>query len=151
MKKELVFESIKWSDKSPEEIYQYFAKLDAPEQLKLLKLLCQRYPDIEIDWLDIFEELRFHLSYADNISACEEFVQWFPEYHHEEYARGYEFIERDLCDYYLKIWDLENLRQRIGFISQHPVSGIDTITIRLYFQLLYHGLYEDAINYAAEV
>jgi hypothetical protein len=142
---------VNWKDKDIEEVYEFYNQLTHSEKYPFFKWLSSQHPEIEFEWLDTFEDLRTEMSYTENISACEEFILWYPFYYPDEYAGRYEFIERDLCDYYLKNGDLEKLRQRIGFISKHPVSGIDTITIRLYFQLLYHGLYEDALNYARAV
>jgi len=145
------YTEVNWKEKDIEDVYKFYERLPQHEKFAFFKWLGAQHPDKEFDWLDIFEDLRNDLAYNDNIAACEEFIQWYQKQYPDEYAQGYEFIERDLCDYYLKTGNLEKLRQRIRFISQHPVSGIDTLTIRLYFQLLYHGLYEDALNYAKAV
>jgi hypothetical protein len=91
------------------------------------------------------------MSSADNIAVCEDFTSWFPQQQPKEYAEHYEFIERDLCAYYLFINNLPKLRERMGIITQSPARGIDVITMKLYIQLLYHGHYEDALQYAKKV
>ncbi len=145
------FKNINWAEKSFEEICQSFDSLPAIEQLELLKWLSSHHPDIDIDWLDFFEDTRAQLKYAENILACEDFISWFPEFRPKEYAKRYEFIEKDLCDFYIHTGNFKKLKERIQFIQKNPVAGIDTLTIRLYYQLLYNGLYEEAASYAKAI
>jgi hypothetical protein len=68
-----------------------------------------------------------------------------------EYQERYQFVELELCDYYLENNNLQKLKERIQIVINDPISGIEAITIRLYFQLLYHGLYNDAAEYSKAV
>ncbi len=145
------YEKTNWSSKTIDEVYEFFENLDEHKKYEFYKWLYTHYPDLDFEWLDTFEDLRQNLGNKQNISACEEFVLWYPQKFPDEYSQRYEFIERDLCDYYFFTKDYDKLRERIKIIAQNPVSGIDTITIRLFYQLLYHGLYSDAIQYAEEV
>lgn len=145
------YKNINWENKEVDEIYDYFDNLPASEQFTFFRWLYQQYPDKEMEWCSTFEDLRFEMPFTENIAACEEFVAWYSAFYPDEYAEQYEFIERDLCDYYLLTGNLTKLRERVSFITKNPLAGIDTITIRLYFQLLYHGLYEDAASYAKAI
>jgi hypothetical protein len=147
----MTYKEINWSEKDIGEIYEYLDNLPQHEKYPFIKWLYSNFPGLEFEWLDTFEDLRYGMTYKENIDACEEFIIWFPEQHPEIYSKRYEFIERDLCDYYLYIGNTDRLRQRVSYIAQYPVAGIDTITIRLYYQLLYHGLYKDAVQYARQV
>lgn len=145
------YKEINWHQLVADEVYAYYDDLQENEKFSFFKWLYQNYPDTDIDFLDIFEELRYEMAYELNIAESEEFVEWYAEKFPVEYAERYEFIERDLCNYYLKINNLDKLRKRIEIIVKNPLSGIDTITIRLYYQLIYHGLYQDAVDYAKDI
>lgn len=145
------YKEINWHQLSTDEVYEYYDELPEEEKFSFFKWLYQNYPETDIDFLDIFEELRCEMAYETNIAESEEFVEWYSEKFPVEYAERYEFIERDLCDYYLKNNNLDKLRVHIELIAKNPLSGIDTITIRLYYQLIYHGLYQDAVDYAKNV
>lgn len=145
------YNDINWNTKDIDEVYEFIDNLEEDKKHEFFKWLYTHHPDLELEWLDTFEDIRFKMSHEDNIVACEEFVLWYSEKFPDEYSHRYEFIERDLCDYYFFTKNYDKLRERIKIIAQNPVSGIDTITIRLFYQLLYHGLYSDAIQYAQQV
>ncbi len=145
------YKEINWHQLVADEVYAYYDELQENEKFSFFKWLYLNYPETDIDFLDIFEDLRCEMAYETNIVESEEFVEWYSEKFPIEYAERYEFIERDLCDYYLKNNDLDKLRERIAIIEKNPLSGIDTITIRLYYQLIYHGLYQDAVDYAKNI
>lgn len=144
-------ETFNWQEKSSDEVYDYLETLAAEDQYPFLKWLAEHAPDLEIDWLDFFEDIRTMMPVTQNIEACLEFSAWYAGRFPNEYANEFQYIERDLCDYYLFHGEIEKLRGRISFISQYPVAAIDVLTKRLLYQLIYHGLYHDAINYAKTV
>lgn len=145
------FETINWSEKSDDDVFEYLDTIPKNEQFAFLMWLAKHYPEIGVDWLDLFEDTRHQMPYAQNIAACQEFSSWCAEKFPEEYTNRFEFIERDLCDYYLHNRNIDKLRERIAFISRNPVSAIDALTKRLLFQLIYHGYSEDAVQYAEAV
>lgn len=145
------YNNINWNTKDIDEVYEFIDNLQEDKKYEFFKWLYTHHPDMDFEWLDTFEDIRFKMSRKDNIIACEEFVFWYSEKFPNEYAQRYEFIERNLCDYYFFTKKTDKLRERIKIIAQNPVSGIDTITIRLFYQLLYHGMYSDAIQYAQQV
>ena len=145
------YKEINWHEINIDDVYEYYDALPSEEQFKFFKWLYLHCPDTDIDFLETFEDLRCRMPLEENIAETEEFVKWFAFMFPEKYDVSYEFIERDLCNYYLKNNDITKLRERIAFIMKNPVKGIDTITIRLYYQLIYHGLYQDAVDYAKAV
>lgn len=145
------YNEINWHQLLANEVYAYYDELQENEKFSFFKWLYQNYPDTDIDFLDIFEDLRCEMSFETNISESEVFVKWYAEKFPIEYSERYEFIEKDLCNYYLKNNDLDKLRERLELIVKNPLSGIDTITIRLYYQLIYNGLYQDAVDYAKDI
>jgi hypothetical protein len=145
------FETINWQGKTTDDVYEYIDTLATEDQYPFLKWLAGHIPELDIDWLDIFEDIRSLLPVAENVAACVEFSAWFSNRFPDEYAEHFEFIERDLCDFYLYKGELEKLRERISFISRYPVPAMDVLTVRLLFQLIYHGLYKDAVDFANKV
>jgi hypothetical protein len=145
------FETINWQGKTNDEVYEYIDTLATEDQYPFLKWLAGHAPELDIDWLDIFEDIRSLLPVAENVDACVEFSAWFAKRFPDEYAEHGGFIERDLCDFYLYKGELEKLRERISYISRYPVQAMDVLTVRLLFQLIYHGHYKDAVDFANKV
>lgn len=145
------FETINWQGKTTHEVYEYIESLATEDQYPFLKWLSGHTPELDIDWLDFFEDIRSSLPVAENADACVEFSAWFAARFPDKYAEHFEFIERDLCDYYLYKGEFEKLRERINYISRYPVPAMDVLTKRLLFQLIYHGLYKDALDFTNEV
>jgi len=132
-------------------VYIYFNNQPKEKHYDILIWLIHHYPDLEIEWLDMFEDIRDLMPYEKNIAACEDFSAWYSAKFPDEYAKRFELIERDLYDYYIHTQNLAKLRERVAFISNHPVPAIDTLTTRLLFQLIYHGYCDDALDYALAV
>ncbi len=146
------YETVNWYEKDTDRIYNYlYEQLEKEDQYPFFVWLMQHFPEVEIDWLEIFEYFMDELFQMEKIEAVLSFVTWYKQQHATDYSQRYEFIERDLCDYYLYKKDDEKLQERIAFIQQNPVPAIDTLTIRLLYQLIYHGHYELAVSYAQNV
>ncbi|MCC5939112.1 MAG: SEC-C domain-containing protein [Lunatimonas sp.] len=146
------YEAINWYEKDTDEVYDYlFEELEENEQYPFFSWLTQHFPDLEIDWLETFEDLKEALILNEQIDEVLSFVAWYRQKYPEDYSERYEFIEKDLCDYFFFKKDINRLQERIAFIQQHPVPAIDTLTVRLLFQLIYHGYYDLAVSYAEAV
>lgn len=131
-----------------DEILDFIHKNSPQEQFEFFNFLANNHRDIDIEWISLFEDIKDNLKYNDNISESEKFIKWYSNFEPDKYAKKYEFIERDLCDFYFHTNDLPKLTERVNYIQKHPVSGIETLTIRLYHQLLHNGFYAEALNYA---
>ena len=144
---------INWYEKGPDKVLDVFYDdiEDDEKRFVFLKLLIDKFPELQIDWLEAFEDIKESLIKAERIADVLFFVNWYSRKFAKDYNRRYEFVERDLCDYFLFKKDYTSLQKRIDFIQQHPVPGIDTVTIPLLFQLIYHGRYQQAIRFAEQV
>lgn len=145
-------EAINWYEKDPNEVYDYlYHELEGEEQYPFFSWIMQHFPDLEIDWLDIFEDFKEALFQHERVDEVLSFVAWYQQKDPSNYSERYEFIEKALCNYFFYKKDLKRLQERIAFIQQNPVSAIDTLTIRLLYQLIFHGYYDLAVSYAEAV
>ncbi len=147
------YKSIDWYRKNEDDIFDIlFHEVTKPEEkFNFFKHLIAHFPKLEIPWLDIFENMKDDLLYAQNTEAYEYFINWYNQKFPDDYQNRYEFVERDLIDYYFFSQDYISLQEHVGFVKRHPISGMDTITVRLLYQLIYHGKYDDAIDFAKGV
>lgn len=146
------YEAINWYEKDIDEVFDYlYEQLEEKEQYPFFSWLMEHFPDLDMDWLEIFEDFKEELFQNERIEEVLSFVDWYKQKYADEYIERYEYIEKGLCDYFFYKNDLKRLEERIAFIQQHPISGIDRITIRLLYQLIYHGHYDRALSYAEAV
>jgi hypothetical protein len=146
------YSTINWYEKDIDEVLDFlYNELEEGDQYLFFEYLMQHFPDLEMDWLEIFEDFKEELFQKDKIDTILSFVEWYKLKYLNEYSEKYEFVERDLCDYFLYKNDVEKLQERIVFIQQNPAQAIDTLTIRLLYQLIYHGYCNLAVSYAETV
>ena len=146
------YEAINWYEKDPNEVHDYlYDELEEEEQYPFFSWLMQHFPELEIDWLEAFEGFKEALLQHERVDEVLSFVAWYQQKDSSDYSQRYEFIEKNLCDYFFYKKDLKRLQERIAFIQQNPVSAIDTLTVRLFYQLIYHGQYDLAVSYAEAV
>lgn len=146
------YESINWYEKNTDEVYDLmYNQLEEEEQYPFYVWLMQNFSKVEIDWLEIFEDFKEALFHDEKIDEVLSFVTWYKQKNSTDYSERYEFIERDLCDYFLYKNDIKKLQERIAFIQKNPVPAIDTLTIRMLYQLIYHGHFDIAVSYAQAV
>lgn len=143
---------IDWYKKEPEEAINYiFSQPDYEAGYAAFVYFQEQFPDLEIDWLETFEDLRLFLLYSEQTDKIISFTKWYLSKDPKDYLEKYELIEKDLCDYFFMKKDKKKLVQRIDLISKNPVPAIYSLTERLLFQLLYHGEYELAVDYSNAV
>jgi len=146
------YSTINWNEKDADEVYDFLIlELETQEKYPFFLWLMQNFPNVEIDWLETFEELREELFENGQIDAIISFVDWYKLKNPSDYNERYAFIESDVCNYYFYKNDFEKLQERVAYIQQHPVWGIDILTERLLYQLIYNGHYNLAISYAEAV
>ena len=146
------YSTINWYEKDADEVYEFlYNELEEEEQYPFFLFLMQHFPNLEIDWLEIFEDFTDDFFQNDKIETILSFVDWYKQKNPDDYRERFEFIERDLCDYFLYKRDVEKLQERIAFIQQNPVPAIDVLTTRLLYQLIYHGYFDQAVSYAEAV
>jgi hypothetical protein len=146
------YSAINWYEKDTDEVYEFlYNELEEEEQYPFFLFLMQHFPNLEIDWLEIFEDFTDVFFQNDKIETIVSFVDWYKQIDLEDYRERFEFLERDLCDYFIYKKDVEKLQERIAFIQQNPVPAIDVLTIRLLYQLIYHGYFDQAVSFAEAV
>jgi hypothetical protein len=146
------YETINWYEKDTDEVYDLmYNQLEEEEKYPFFIWLMQHYPSLDIDWIEIFEDFKEFMFKENKIDEVLSFVNWYQQINPTDYSERYEFIERDLCDYFIYKRDFEKLQERIAFIQQYPIYSIDTLTIRLLYQLIYCSHYEDAVTYSQAV
>jgi len=146
------YTEINWTEKGANEAIDFlYNELDDQENFIFFKFLIENHPNLELDWLEIFEDLKEDLFEEKKIEDVLFFVEWYYKKHPNEYANSYEFIERNLIDYYIFKGDWQSVKNRISIVKTNPVAGIDTLTKRLLFQLIYNGQYQLAIDYANDI
>ncbi len=95
--------TINWSKKDPNEaldaIYEKIG--ENKNAFGFFKHLIVEFPELEIDWLEVFEDIKLSLFMQEKIDDVLFFINWYNKKFPEDYSCRYEFIERDLCSYYL--------------------------------------------------
>jgi hypothetical protein len=146
------YATIRWDEKKPEEVCDFlFNELAENEQYNFFSWLMRHFPNLKIDWLDIFENFHDELFEKDDIASVVTFVEWYKMKNLDEYKERFEYIEYDLCHHYLYKKDIVGLQQRVAFIQQYPVAAMDTLTTRLLYLLIFNGHYQLAVSYAEAV
>ena len=146
------FKTTNWKEKRPEEILDFIhKKTNTEKQFEVLKYLILHFPDLKINWLDIFSDMEYFLLSNDRLNDVLFFVDWYSKHDPEDYKERYQFIDREIINYCFFKKDYKNLQKRIEFVKKNPVSAIDILTIRLLFQMIFHGWYEQAIKFCEAV
>lgn len=146
------YQKINWYEKDVNDVYDFlYNELKEEDQYPFFEWLMQYFPNLEIDWIETFEDFKDDFFNDEKIEKIISFTEFCKIHYPEDYRKRYEFIERDLCDWYLYKNDFEKIKERIDFIKENPVPAIDTLTIRLLYQLIYHGQYQTAVSYAEAV
>lgn len=146
------YQTINWNEKDLDEVYIFWEEeLDETEHFAFLKWLMENFPQLDIDWVDLLLESKSQLPVNERIEAISWFSEWYQAQKPAEYKDAFGYFEQDLCDYYLYKNESENLQKSIDIIAQNPVKAIDTLTVRMLFQLIFHGHYQQAVQYAEVV
>ncbi|MEA3479780.1 MAG: SEC-C metal-binding domain-containing protein [Bacteroidota bacterium] len=146
------YKNIDWYKDGPERALDIFYEEENSEKaLQFLEYLLQHYPKLDIDWIYSLVDIKENLLAQQNFTGIEHFVDQYQKAFPGSYANKYEFIERDLITHYLYHGKIQKVKERLEIIKQNPVRGIDTVTIRALFQLIYHGHYQLALGYSKVV
>lgn len=146
------YKNIDWYSKTENFIADYYYdSIDKTQKYEFLIFLKENFPDLKIEWISYFESIRKDLFLKEKIDEILSFIDWHQSKFPNEYCNNYEFIEYDLINYYIYKNDWENVQKRVQIVESNPVHGIDVITLRLLYQLIYNGKYETALNYSKNV
>jgi len=140
-----------WYQENHTSLYDYFHELSDEEKYNFLTHLLTEFPKLDIDWISLIMDIQEALIFQDRVDKVEKLVGLYAEVLPGKYSNEYEFIEKDLINYYLFKSDIDKALERLKFVKANPVGGIDTITISVMFQLIYHGCYDEAVSYSLAV
>jgi hypothetical protein len=140
-----------WYKKSTDELYDYFHDLEINQQVSFLIHLFGHYPKLDIAWVQMIEDTMNPLLFMHQPEKLEGLVDLFTKNFPGEYENEYEFIEGSLITYYLFTDNIDKVKQRLEIVKKNPSSGIDTVTMRALYQLIYHGHYSTALEYSHAV
>lgn len=130
-------------------IWRQYEKLDEHEQLGFLYKLMDEKQNPEIDLFEMLELTKEYMD--DDLEAIVAFTDKFREKHPEIYSDSYQFPEKkilELAFYY----DRDDIIQRsLSIIKQNPVHGIDVVTIKTLYNLIYSGRFKDAVDYSSAI
>lgn len=141
----------KWSGKSEDEIYEELDNLSPKEQIDFLISLSELKDLPQIDWIDCLLEIIDELLVIDQIDSVLKFTSWYKSNFPDFYKENYEFVEKYLINYFIYKNDWENVKKRILVIKENPVDGIDVITVRLVYQLLFNFKFEELLDFCESV
>jgi uncharacterized protein YecA (UPF0149 family) len=140
-----------WYQKTTDELYEYFDNLEINEQVSFLIHLFGHYPKLEIPWIELIEDTKDPLLFMHQPEKVEELMDLFTKTFPGEYEKEYEFIEGSLITYYLFTNNIDKVNQRLEIVKKNPAKGIDTVTLKALYQLIYHGHYSTALEYSHAV
>jgi len=148
----LGFNSIDWTEKDEEDVYNFFDDLEDPiEKAMFLIFMVKNYSDLELIYMELMEDTADSLLYQHKNDLVEEMINAFREAFPESYTECYEFMEKRLIHYYFFQNNIPKVLDRLEIIKQNPAQGIDTITIRSLYLLIFHGCYKEAYEYSLHV
>jgi len=140
-----------WKNLTPKKIYDYFLDQTIDEKLKILDQMLGSPPETRLNVLHLIEDSMKELIFMDRAAELEELVDRFRKAFPGEYEKHYQFIERNLISYYCFKGNFEAVKKRLKWPRKDPVAGVDTVAIRVFYQLLYYGLSREALDYAKKV
>ncbi|MFO7935525.1 MAG: hypothetical protein R6U78_15790, partial [Bacteroidales bacterium] len=120
------------------------------EAARLHRMLDTReglHPDMVHDLSDIMTQM-VHRGRAGEL---EEMVEKYAALYPAEYGKEYDWLEKLLINYHFFRDDAGGVRRRLRWPREFPVEGVDVVTMRAFYQLLYHGLYPEALDFARKV
>jgi uncharacterized protein YchJ len=143
----LSFPSLK--NMTDDEIYQLYEKVAENECLAFIYHLIEERPDTSINVVELFENTaEFD---QNDYNAILEFAEHYRKIHPEKYRQEYEFVELELTDHAFDTMDKALVSRCIEVIEQNPAKGIDTVTMRTLYRLIYFGMYREVVDYCEKV
>ncbi len=146
------YESINWKLKNEDELYDFWDKLENPtEQAAFLIYIIKDYPQYESVYQELVINTGEELLFQHETGLVEKLFNTYRDSMPEKYAESYEFMEKALIQYYFFQNNISKVLERLETVKQNPAEGIDIITIRSLYLLIYNGYYEEANDYSHAV
>lgn len=133
-----------------DEILNYFVDhVGVEESLDFVYYILDECPETDLNLVEMFEQTpEFNKPDYDVIL---EFADRFRAIHPDKYRQEYEFIELQLTGHAFDTRDEALINRCLEVIEQNPAKGIVTVTLRTLYQLIYFGMYREAVDYCEKV
>ncbi len=139
---------INWYERPIDEIYDYYQDLTDLEILQFLTHLINNFPDLEIDWIEIFEEVNEQLFDEGRVDDVLNFVNIYRKIFPDKYESQCRRIEKDIVTHLFYRGDIETIKERVEIIKCIPVPDRFSVSSDVIVQLIYHGQHTLAFEYS---
>lgn len=133
-----------------DEIFDYYDEhVTEEDSLAFIYHILDGFPETELNLVEMFEQTpEFNNA---NYEVILEFADRYRKIHPDKYRQEYEFVELQLTDHAFDTMDKALVSRCIEVIEQNPAKGIDTVTMRTLYRLIYFGMYREAVDYCKKV
>ena len=127
----------------------FYENLEPENRYPFLDQLLTEQPGAKVPFIDML------LDTDEFENDCYELIQDFADRYRKIYPKKYrgkyEFIEAKLTDHAFDKRDESLIDRCLEIIRQNPVNGIDVVTEKTLYQLVYHGYHDRALAYSRDV
>lgn len=141
-------QTINWYEKQIDEIYDYNQGLTDEETFQFLNHLLHNYPNLDIDWIEMFGGITEYLFEAGRVDDVLNFTNDYRKTFHGKYEMQCRRIEKDLITHLFYLGNIETIKERLEIIKCIPVPDRFAVASDIIIQLIYHGQYEFAVEYS---
>jgi len=141
-------QTINWYEKQIDEIYDYNQGLTDEETFQFLNHLLNNYPDLDIDWIEMFGGIIEYLFEAGRVDDVLNFVNDYRKTFPGKYEKQCRRIEKDLITHLFYLGDIETIKERLEIIKCIPVPDRFAVASDIIVQLTYHGQHKLAFEYS---
>ncbi|MDP2338952.1 MAG: SEC-C metal-binding domain-containing protein [Bacteroidota bacterium] len=140
--------TINWYEKEIDEIYDYNQDLTDDETFQFLTHLLHNYPDLDIDWIEMFGGITEHLFEAGRVDDVLNFTNDYRKTFPGKYETQCRRIEKDLITNLFYRGDIETIKERLEITKCIPVPDRYAVASDIIVQLTYHGQHKLAFEYS---
>lgn len=141
-------QTINWYEKQTDEIYNYNQDLTEDETFQFLTNSLHNYPDLDIDWIEMFGGITEYLFEAGRVDDVLNFTNDYRKTFSGKYETQCRRIEKELITHLFYRGDIEIFKERLEIIKCIPVPDRFAVASDVIVQLIYHGQCELAFEYS---
>jgi hypothetical protein len=133
-----------------DEIFDYYDDHVSPENsLSFIYHILDECPETGLNLVEMFEQIPEYNN--SDYGSILEFAERYRKIHPDKYRQEYGFIEQKLTEHAFDAGNVELLNRCLEIIAENPVTGIDAVTMKTLYRLIYFGMYEKAVDYSQKV
>ena len=144
-------QAINWYEKEIDEIYDYNQDLTDNETFQFLTHLLHNYPELDIDWIEMFGRITEQLFDEGRVDDVLNFVNDYRKTFPGKYETQCRRIEKDLITHLFYRGDIETIKERFEITKCIPVPDRFVVASDIIVQLIYHRQYELAYEYSKSI